>query len=218
MSDSSTTTGETISKGIINSNIMYDFSFSSMGQEYEWSCWYACTKIIFQWAKETGIDGYSPDKVDEQLIARAFGTKEDLEQAKINGLDPKKGDFEKLRGAIGFVGIGRSTALGWDGDGLVDFLHQMGPLYWCRKVEQKGGDWTYHAMVIRGFETNGNGTLTVINPFDDAHFTPPISKQGAPFPAIDAKFGFKTFKGLLAPAGSSAEGLALMALGKPQKT
>ena len=218
MADSNVTHGETIDKGIINSTILYDFSFSTMGQEFEWSCWYACTKILFQWAKETGIDGYSPDGLDAQLIARAWGSADDLRNSQVNGIDPKKGEFEKLRGAVGFHAIDRSTAAAWDGDGLIDILDQMGPLYWCRKVEQSGGDWTYHAMVIRGFDTHGDGTLTIINPFDDDHFTPPVSKQGPPFPAADQKFGFKTFKGLLAPAGLSAAGTALMGIGKPQKT
>jgi hypothetical protein len=210
MADSNVTHGETIDKGIINSTILYDFSFSSYGQEFEWSCWYACTQIMFQWAKETGIDGYSPDKLDEQLIARAWGTQDALQASKQNGIDPKAGEFEKLRGAIGYTSIGSETASKWDQDALFDTLDQMGPLFWCRKVEDaKSGDWTYHAMVVRGFDTHGKGTLTVINPFDN----PPTSRV-----AKDQSFGFFTFRGLLAPVGSSAASTALMALGKPQKT
>jgi hypothetical protein len=215
MTDSNATHGETINRNrIFASNILYDFSFSSFGQEFEWSCWYACTQMMFQWAKEAPIDGYSPDKVDEQLIARAWGTQDALQASKQNGLDPKKGEFEKLRSAVGYHAIGSETASKWDQDALFDMLDQMGPLFWCRKVENpnpKPGDdnWTYHAMIIRGFETSGTGTLTVINPYD----SPPNSRV-----AKDTTFLFFTFRSQLAPVGTAAAPTALMALGKPQKT
>ena len=114
MADSNVTHGETIDKGIINSTILYDFSFSTMGQEFEWSCWYACTKILFQWAKETGIDGYSPDGLDAQLIARAWGSADDLRNCRSTGSTRRRGSSRSSAARWGSTpSIARPRRHGW---------------------------------------------------------------------------------------------------------
>ena len=188
------TTKKYVIAGDVDST-MWEFGFAQMGQETQRSCWFAAFRILYQWGKEQG-KSVSPDDVQRLVTAGTFaGVDADFQTAIQNGLDK-----DKRRSAYTDVALStfdRATVLGWSLQDIVTKVHASGPMIFTRAVDQGGGNFTTHAMVIRGASVPMK-QVYILDPYDDSA----LNGGGAPYRALTTIWSYADYQSNFPPDGS----------------
>lgn len=91
----------------------------------------------------------------------------------------------------------RATVLGWSLQDLVTKVHTSGPMILTMAIDQGGGNFTTHAMVIRGASVPGNN-VSILDPFDQSA----LDAGSGPYRAMTQIWGFADYQKRLPPDGS----------------
>lgn len=180
--------------GTVDSTL-WDFSFSTMGQETRWSCWFAAMRILYQWGKEQG-KGTDPDDVKKLVTAGTFGGSDaDFTAACDKGLAKEK--RASAYTDVKLTVYDRATVAAWSLMDLIGKVHSNGPMILTMTIDQGGGNWTTHATVIRGAD-NSKSNVSIIDPYDQTA----LDTATPPYKAMTQIWTFKDYQTKLPPDGS----------------